>query len=78
MFTLPPICHLLKMPQPPDLASLRLDHDHTQDQDSQESRHAALRKELENVKSVNRVVEGVIESLQKAKGNMNVRTILSV
>ena len=40
--------------------------------DEQESRDAALRKELESVRSVNKVIEGVINSLEKAKGNMNV------
>lgn len=32
-----------------------------------------MRKELESVKSVNKVIENVIESLERAKGNMNVR-----
>lgn len=42
-------------------------------QESQDARDAALRKELESVKAVNKVIEGVIASLEKAKGNMNVR-----
>lgn len=39
---------------------------------SEEVREAALRKELETVRGVNKVIEGVIESLEKAKGNMDV------
>ena len=39
---------------------------------TEEARHAALRKELESVRNVNRVIEGVVESLQKAKNNMGV------
>lgn len=33
---------------------------------------AALRKELEGVRSVNAAIEGVIETLERSKGNMNV------
>ncbi|PKS11560.1 hypothetical protein jhhlp_003325, partial [Lomentospora prolificans] len=32
---------------------------------------AALRKELEGVKNVNRAIEGIIGTLERAKGNMN-------
>lgn len=39
---------------------------------TEEAREAALRKELESVRNVNRVIEGVVESLEKAKNNMNV------
>lgn len=39
---------------------------------TEEAREAALRKELETVRNVNKVIEGVVESLQKAKDNMNV------
>jgi hypothetical protein len=38
----------------------------------EEAREAALKKELENVRNVNRVIDGVVESLEKAKANMNV------
>ncbi|ORY14834.1 DASH complex subunit Duo1-domain-containing protein [Clohesyomyces aquaticus] len=38
---------------------------------TEEAREAALRKELENVRNINRVIEGVVESLEKAKNNMN-------
>ncbi|KAF1932606.1 uncharacterized protein M421DRAFT_53567 [Didymella exigua CBS 183.55] len=37
---------------------------------AEEAREAALRRELESVRNVNRVIEGVVESLQKAKDNM--------
>jgi hypothetical protein len=40
---------------------------------TEEAREAALRKELESVRNVNRVIEGVVESLEKAKSNMGVR-----
>ncbi len=42
---------------------------------TEEAREAALRQELENIRNVNKVIEGVVESLQKAKDNMAVRTI---
>lgn len=38
---------------------------------TEESRNAALRKELDSVRNVNKVIEDVVESLQKAKNNMN-------
>lgn len=39
---------------------------------TEEAREAALRKELDSVRNVNKVIEGVVESLQKAKNNMDV------
>lgn len=39
---------------------------------AEEAREAALRRELESVRNVNKVIEGVVESLQKAKDNMDV------
>lgn len=39
---------------------------------TEEAREAALRKELESVRNVNKVIEGVVESLQKARNNMDV------
>lgn len=39
---------------------------------TEEAREAALRQELESVRNVNKVIEGVVESLQKAKDNMGV------
>lgn len=41
---------------------------------AEEAREAALRKELESVRNVNKVIEGVVDSLQKAKNNMDVGT----
>jgi hypothetical protein len=40
--------------------------------DAQEAREAALRQELDNVRKINQVIEGVVESLEKAKSNMDV------
>lgn len=45
---------------------------------TEEAREAALRRELEQVRSVNKVIEGVVESLEKARSNMNVRVIYSL
>lgn len=42
--------------------------------DQSEARDAALRAELEGVKRINEVVEGVLSSLEKAKSNMGVST----
>lgn len=39
---------------------------------TEEAREAALRKELESVRNVNKVIEDVVESLQKARNNMDV------
>lgn len=41
--------------------------------DVEQARNTALRKELESVRSINEVIEGVISSLECAKGNMDVR-----
>lgn len=38
-----------------------------------EAREAALRRELDSIRAVNTVIEGVVHSLQKAKDNMAVR-----
>jgi hypothetical protein len=40
-----------------------------------EAREAALKQELENVRKINQVVEGVVESLEKAKSNMDVSAV---
>ncbi|KIW08156.1 uncharacterized protein PV09_01089 [Verruconis gallopava] len=37
---------------------------------TEEARDAALQQELENVRKINQVIEGVVESLEKAKNNM--------
>ncbi len=41
--------------------------------DSEDAREASLRRELDSVRSINQVMEGVLESLDRAKGNMEVR-----
>jgi hypothetical protein len=40
--------------------------------DAEEAREAALRKELEGVRSINESIEGLLETLERAKGNMGV------
>lgn len=40
--------------------------------DDEEVREAALRRELAGIRSINEVIEGVVESLERAKGNMEV------
>jgi hypothetical protein len=39
---------------------------------AEETREATLRRELESVRNVNKVIEGVVESLQTARNNMDV------
>lgn len=39
---------------------------------TEEAHQAALKQELENIKRINQVIEGVVESLEKAKSNMDV------
>lgn len=41
-------------------------------QESEDDREAALRSELQNVRDINQVVTGVLDSLNRAKGNMEV------
>lgn len=40
--------------------------------DAEEVRGNALRRELEGVRNINEVIEGVIGTLERAKGNMGV------
>jgi len=40
--------------------------------DTEEVREAALRRELEGVRNINEVIEGVLGTLERAKGNMGV------
>ncbi len=40
--------------------------------DTAEAREAALRKELDGVRKINEVIEGVLGTLERAKGNMGV------
>lgn len=42
------------------------------DLDSQQAHEAALRQELAGIRRINEVVEGVVNSLEQAKGNMDV------
>ncbi|RAK76315.1 uncharacterized protein BO72DRAFT_146848 [Aspergillus fijiensis CBS 313.89] len=44
--------------------------------DRQEAREAALRSELESVRKINQVIEGLLGSLDRAKGNMDVSVVL--
>lgn len=46
--------------------------------DAEQARNAALQKELEGVRNINEVIEGVISSLETAKGNMDVSELLSI
>lgn len=41
---------------------------------NEDDRETALRAELKSVRDINAVIEGVVESLERAKGNMEVRT----
>lgn len=41
--------------------------------DSEQARDTALQRELDGVRSINEVIEGVLSSLECAKGNMDVR-----
>lgn len=43
---------------------------------TEEAREAALRRELDSIRNVNKVIEGVVESLQKAKNNMEVSLVV--
>jgi len=43
--------------------------------DAEAAREASLQKELESVRSINEVIEGVVSSLECAKGNMDVSSI---
>ncbi|KAN0117510.1 DASH complex subunit Duo1 domain containing protein [Hyaloscypha variabilis] len=47
--------------------------------DAEQAREASLRRELESVRSINEVIEGVVSSLEVAKGNMDTvsRTVTS-
>ncbi|KAI9716076.1 MAG: hypothetical protein M1828_000487 [Chrysothrix sp. TS-e1954] len=54
-------------------------NNNTTTSEATDSRDAALRAELESVRRVNQVIEGVLGSLEKAKGNMDTvnRTVSS-
>lgn len=40
--------------------------------DTEEAHETALRRELAGIRSINEVIEGVVDSLERAKGNMDV------
>lgn len=40
--------------------------------DAEQARETSLQRELESVRSINDVIEGVVNSLECAKGNMDV------
>ena len=42
--------------------------------DAEKACEASLQRELESVRSINDVIEGVVNSLECAKGNMDVRS----
>jgi hypothetical protein len=43
--------------------------------DREEAREAALRNELQSVRHINEVLEGLLSSLDRAKGNMEVSRV---
>ena len=45
--------------------------------DDEEVREAALRRELAGIRSINEVIEGVVASLERAKGNVDVGLLVS-
>lgn len=45
---------------------------HDADLDSEQAHEAALRRELAGIRSINEVIEGVVNSLEQARGNMDV------
>jgi hypothetical protein len=55
-------------------AVLESSHAHNSDTlyDREEAKEVALRNELESVRNINEVIEGVVDSLERAKGNMEV------
>lgn len=43
--------------------------------DAEQAREVALQTELKSVRSINEVIEGVISSLERAQGNMDVSSL---
>jgi hypothetical protein len=41
-------------------------------EDPEDAREAALRRELQGVRNINELIEGVVGTLERAKGNMQV------
>ena len=46
---------------------------HTRYEDPEDAREAALQRELEGVRNMNELIEGVVGTLERAKGNMQVQ-----
>lgn len=46
------------------------------DLDCEQTHEAALRRELAGIRSINEVIEGVVNSLEQAKGNMEVGLLM--
>lgn len=71
--------HLKPHPEPSNLnatgASSREPPGHA-DLDTEQAHEAALRRELAGIRSINEVIEGVVKSLEQAKGNMDVGLIV--
>lgn len=55
--------------QPPGKQSRKLEGE---EGDDEEAREAALRKELVGIRMINQTIEGAIDSLDRARGNMDV------
>ena len=47
-------------------------HDNSTSFEREDAREAALREELQSVRNINQVIEGLLNSLDSAKGNMDV------
>ncbi|KAJ8124805.1 hypothetical protein O1611_g8835 [Lasiodiplodia mahajangana] len=50
---------------------------HNRYEDPEDAREAALQRELEGVRNINELIEGVVGTLERAKGNMQVRNYIS-
>lgn len=62
-----------KTPKTPTTPSNQKQHQQQQQPfDADEVREKALRRELEGVRNINEVIEGVLGTLERAKGNMGV------
>lgn len=61
-----------KAPQQPEQPKTPTHNSRYSAEEAQEARDAALRRELEGVRNINQVIEGVIGTLERAKGNMGV------
>lgn len=62
-------------PRTPATSKQSSDSDTTEER--AEAREKALRRELEGVRNINEAIEGVIRTLERAKGNMQVSNTLT-